>query len=226
MQKLENMILGKHYFKIALLLRDSLFLNGILYSSEAWYGLKESEIMELEKLDNILLRNIFEVPMSAPVISLYLESGCVRIRNILRARRLNFLHHLVNLDNDEMEYKFFKAQWDHPCPQDWTSQVKNDMIELGLPTSIEFVKSKSERIFKELVRKKVKSYEFSKLMEARKSKTKNIIYSNRDSFFNNSILASSCSKRFSGEASGILVGSAFKTYCRSFTKESLSPFFV
>ena len=175
---LENMILGKHYFKIALLLRDSLFLNGILYSSEAWYGLKESEIMELEKLDNILLRNIFEVPKSAPVISLYLESGCVRIRNILRARRLNFLHHLVNLNTEEMEYKFFKAQWDHPCPQDWTIQVKKDMIELGFPVSIEFVKSKSENMFKELVRKKVKSYEFSKLMESRKSKTKTIIYSN------------------------------------------------
>ena len=29
---LENMSLGEHYFKIAFLLRESLFLNGILYS--------------------------------------------------------------------------------------------------------------------------------------------------------------------------------------------------
>ena len=83
---LENMYLGEHYFKIAFLLRESLFLNGILYIAEAWYGLKESEINELEKIDNILLRSIFEVPRSAPIASLYLESGCVRIRNILKAR--------------------------------------------------------------------------------------------------------------------------------------------
>ena len=142
---LGNMHLGEHYFKIAFLLRESLFLNGILYSSEAWYGLKDSEIHELEKIDNILLRNIFEVPQSTPVVSLYLESGCVRIRNIIKARRINFLHHLVNLKKKEMEYKFFKVQWDHPCPDDWTLQVKQDMLDLGLPVSLQFVESKSEK---------------------------------------------------------------------------------
>ena len=137
-----------------------------------------SEIHELEKIDNILLRNIFEVPQSTPVVSLYLESGCVRIRNIIKARRINFLHHLVNLKKTEMEYKFFKVQWDHPCPDDWTLQVKQDMLDLGLPVSLQFVESKSEKTFKELVKSKIKIYEFSKLMEARKSKTKNIYYSN------------------------------------------------
>ena len=111
---LENISLGEHYIKIAFLLRESLFLNGILYSSEAWYGVKESEIIELENVDNMLLRNIFEVPKSAPIVSLYSESGCVRIRNILKARRLNFLHHLMKLDQEEMLYKFLKSQWDHP----------------------------------------------------------------------------------------------------------------
>ena len=83
---LENMSLGKHYFKTALLLRESLLLNGILYSSEAWYGLKKSEVADLEKVDTLLLRTIFEVPQSTPTVSLYLESGCIRIRNILKAR--------------------------------------------------------------------------------------------------------------------------------------------
>ena len=150
------MSLGKHYFKIAFLLRESLFLNGILYSSEAWYGLTKSEIADLEKVDMILLRNIFEVPQSTPTVSLYLESGCVRIRNILKARRINFLHHLANLKEEEMEYKFFKAQWDYPCHQDWTLQVKQDLADLGLPISLQFLTSKSEKNFKELVKVKVK----------------------------------------------------------------------
>ena len=174
---LENMCLGKHYFKIAFLLRESLFLNGILYSSEAWYGLKRSEVEELEKVDRTLLRSIFEVPQSAPTVSLYLESGCVRIRNILKARRVNFLHHLVNLDEKEMEYKFFKAQWDNPCPQDWTIQVQEDLVDLGIPTSLQFISSKTEKTFKELVKERVKALEFKELMEARKSKTENNIYS-------------------------------------------------
>ena len=151
-------------------------MNGILYSAEAWFGLKESEINKFEKIDNILLRSIFEVPRSAPIISLYLESGCVRIRNILKARRLNFLHHLVKLDKEEMLFKFFKAQWDHPCPQDWTIQVKRDMKEIGFPTSLEFVKSKSKDVFKDLVKSKIKALEFANLMEARMSKTENLKY--------------------------------------------------
>ena len=125
-----------------------------------------------------MLRSIFEVPRSAPIVSLYLESGCVRIRNILKARRINFLHHLAKLDKQEMLYKFFKAQWDHPCPQDWTIQVKKDMKEIGLPTSLEFVESKSKHVFKDLVKSRIKALEFENLMKARKSKTENLKYHN------------------------------------------------
>ena len=48
---LESVSFGSHYFKIALLLRESLLLNGILTNSESWYGLSKSEISQLEKVD-------------------------------------------------------------------------------------------------------------------------------------------------------------------------------
>ena len=174
---LDNISLGRHYFKTAFLLRESFFLNGILFSSEAWYGITEEEIDQLEKLDIQLLRYIFEVPHSVPVVSLYLESGCVRIRNIIRARRLNFLHYLANMKKDEMLYKFFKCQWDHPSQRDWTVQVRSDMRKIGLPESLEFVTSKSEKVFKEIVKREIKTFEFSNLMQERKSKTINLKYS-------------------------------------------------
>ena len=93
-----------------------------------------------------------------------------------KARRINFLHHLANLNREEMEYKFFKCQWDHPSPNDWTEQVKSDMAEVGLPVSLEFLTSNSEKVFKQLVKKKIKLYEFSNLMQERKSKTINLTY--------------------------------------------------
>ena len=49
---LESVSLGKHYFKIALLLRESLLINGIMTSAESWYGLKRCEIDLLEDLDH------------------------------------------------------------------------------------------------------------------------------------------------------------------------------
>ena len=176
---LESVSLGEHYFKIAFLLRESLFLNGILFSSESWYGLKEMEIKELEKLDKILLRHIFESPKSVPVSSLFLESGCVSIGTLIKARRVTFLHHLANLDESEMLFKFFKCQWDHPVQLDWTDQARLNLQELNIPVSLNFLKSKSKTVFKKLVKEKIKTFEFSRLMteKSNKSKLKNVSYS-------------------------------------------------
>merc|ERR1712105_190758 len=70
-----------------------------------------------------------------------------------------------------MQYKVFKAQWDHPCPQDWTLQVKNNIMEVGLPTSLEFVEFKSKNVVKDLVKYRVKSFEFLNLTFFQKIKT-------------------------------------------------------
>lgn len=102
---LESLSLGKHYFKIALLLRESLLINGVITSAESWYGLKKNEIEQLEDLDHQLLRHIFEVPKSVPTCALYLETGCLSLETIIKIRRVCFLHTLINLREDEMLHK-------------------------------------------------------------------------------------------------------------------------
>ena len=41
---LEKVTLGEYYFSTALLLREALFINGILTNAEVWYGLTKKEI--------------------------------------------------------------------------------------------------------------------------------------------------------------------------------------
>ena len=79
---LETVSFGKHYFKIALLLRESLLLNGTLTNCESWYGISESEILELENMDLTFFRTLFEVPHTVPTVSLFLETGIFSIRTI------------------------------------------------------------------------------------------------------------------------------------------------
>ena len=76
---LESVSFGSHYFKIALLLRESLLLNGILTNSESWYGLSKSEISQLEKVNLEFFRSLFNVPGTVPTAGIYLETGCYRI---------------------------------------------------------------------------------------------------------------------------------------------------
>ena len=91
----ETISLGKHYFKISLLLRESIFLSSILTNSEVWYRVTQSDIEELESLDRSLLRRILSCPSSTPTSALYLETGCNRVGTIIKARRVNFLRYLI-----------------------------------------------------------------------------------------------------------------------------------
>ena len=80
--------LGNHYFEIADILRESLFINRILWNVETWYDVKKSEVEELEKIDRMLIKRILNVPVSTPSALLYLETGMIPLRYIIQARRL------------------------------------------------------------------------------------------------------------------------------------------
>ena len=80
MTVLKKVSFGIKYFEIAIALREAHLINGMLGSSEAWYGLKTKEIDELESVDKILLRKILEAPQSSCIESLYLELGVIPIK--------------------------------------------------------------------------------------------------------------------------------------------------
>ena len=172
MSMVEKISLGKHYFKIAFLLRESIFLSSMLTYSEVWYKLTRSELDELEVLDRSLLKRIFSCPNSTPSAALYLESGCIRITTTVKARRVNYLQYLLKLPKHEMLSRFLYCQWLDKQPHDWTEQVKNDLKDFNLPAELEFIESKSVFSWKNLVKKKVKEYEFKSLMELKGSKVK------------------------------------------------------
>ena len=70
---LSDISLGSHYFKIAKILRESMFVNGLLLSAEAWYDVTEQDIRKLEEVDESILRNILNAHSKTPIEALYLE---------------------------------------------------------------------------------------------------------------------------------------------------------
>ena len=177
---LEKISLGKHYFKIALILRESLFLSSVLTNSEVWYRVTQSEIEELETLDRSLLKRIFSCPSSTPTSALYLESGSIRIGTILKARRINYLQYLLKLPKSEMLSKIFYCQLYGKNPHDWSEQVKKDLVDLNLTTNLQKIESMSQFSWKNLAKRKVKVFELEKLLEIKhlknKSKMKSLSY--------------------------------------------------
>ena len=53
--------------EIVILLRETMFINGILTNAEIWYNLTKEKIKELENLDLTLLRKVLRVPFSTHI---------------------------------------------------------------------------------------------------------------------------------------------------------------
>ena len=141
MDILNTVSFGSKYFEIAIILREAKLINGILTNVEVWYGLQTKEICELEEVDKLLLRRIFQVPNSACIESLYLELGLTPIRGIIKARRINYLHTLLQLKDEEMLFRFFEAQWKYPVKNYWVNQVKEDLLDFDLDLTLDDIKT-------------------------------------------------------------------------------------
>ena len=93
-----------------------------------------------------------------------IELGLTPIRIIIKARRINYLHYLVNLKENEMLYSVFMAQCKNPTKDDWTVKVQKYLQDLELDMSLEKMKKKSQWSFKRLVKIKSKEYTLDYLL--------------------------------------------------------------
>ena len=93
---------------------------------------------------------------------------------------MNYLQYLLKLPKSEMLSKFFYCQLYDKNPNDWSEQVKKDLVDLNLTTNLQEIESMSQFSWKNLVKKKVKVFELEKLVEIKhlknRSKMKSLTY--------------------------------------------------
>ena len=118
MNILQQISLGHHYFEIALLLRNSLFLSSVLNNVEVMYNFTNTDAEEFDKLDLILLRKIMNAPVSTPKEAFYLELGVLPPSAHIKLRRVCYLYYLLLKPKSEMISKFLCAQIRSPVKGD------------------------------------------------------------------------------------------------------------
>ena len=106
-------------------LRQAMLVNGCLFNSEAWYGVKESDMKLLEKVDESLLRGILNSHAKIPLEALYLETGALPIRFIIASRRLMYLHNILQRDSKELVRKIYNAQKADTSPGDFVELIND-----------------------------------------------------------------------------------------------------
>ena len=115
--------LGRHRMEVALKLREAMLINGILFNSEAWHGVTLAHIAKLEAIDEALLRGILKAHTKTPKEFLYLETGALPIKWIIAQRRINYMNHILQRDENELVKKVFLAQRNNPVQGDFVKLV-------------------------------------------------------------------------------------------------------
>ena len=168
---LSQVSLGHYHFEMALIFRDSSLISKLVYSSEVWYNITNEQYTKLEEIDEMFMRKIFNLPRSAPRISLYAECGKIPVRYIIKTRRLLYYWHILNLEEKEILHKFYLGQKFKPSRNDWVLTIQKDMDEIGLLMTEKEVKEMSQEKFKAIVQSKINVSVTKYLLSKRGSKT-------------------------------------------------------
>ena len=171
--------LGHYFYEIALIMRDSMLVSKLLSNSEIWYNMTKDQYIKLERIDELFFRRIFNVPISTPKESFYIEAGCLPLKYVIKIRRMMYLWHILHIKKEELLYKFYSAQNLATSKGDWVEQIKKEKAEMNLQLSDNKIRDISKEKFRELVKMKVKVLAIKHLneMKIRHSKTKNLVCS-------------------------------------------------
>ena len=153
-------------------LRQAMFLNASLFNSEAWHGVTDGEIERIEKVDEALLRGILNAHAKVPIEALYLETGAIPVRYILKSRRINYLQNILKKEDEELVKEVSNAQKESPLDGDYCKLVVSDQEHVNLSMTENEITNTSKAAFKTTVKNKVKSATFKSLIEAKNSHSK------------------------------------------------------
>ena len=165
MSILNSVSLGMFYMDVALILRDSMFLNGILTNCEIWYNMKEEHVKTLEVADNDLMRKIFNAHSKTGTELFFLEAGKIPIRFMISKRRLMYLWHILKQDGKELIKKIYNVQKVKFTKGDWYEMIQNEKKKYQINLEDDEISEMSNTKFKNIIEKKVYEVAFKFLKE-------------------------------------------------------------
>ena len=176
---LDEIPLGRFKMEIGLKLRQAMLLNGILYNSEAWHSLSETEVRIFETVDEHLLRSLVKGHAKTPLEFLYLEAGATPIRFIISSRRLNYHHCIIQREEEELTKRIYNEQKRNPTRGDFVQLIADDFKLIDVEQNDLAIQNTNKKSYKLIIKQKIKSAAFKYLQTKKEthSKVSHIQYS-------------------------------------------------
>ena len=175
-QKLKSFKLNKYYFECVILFKNSILRPTLLYACETYYDLVESEVRQLERIEESYLRLAFNTSRSCPISQLYLETNQYPLRFEIMKYRILFLKYICSQNEDSILRKFINLQLSRPIKGDFPSVIKRDLKYLNMDISFNEIKEMKLSTIKSALKNAIHKRAFSYLMSKQKSKGKDIKY--------------------------------------------------
>ena len=169
---LNNVSLGIYFFRTAFILRETMYINGIMMNSESWNFLSLKNIKSLEDSDARIFANIFCSPRSTNRVLFYLESAKIPVRYILSKRRLMYLWHILSRPPHELIRRVYEVQALKPVSHDWFHMISEERRKYDIDLTDKEIQSMSKTRFKSFINKKVDRFAFSKLISTARGQSK------------------------------------------------------
>ena len=174
--KLDSLTLKKYYFECGVIFLNIMLRSSILYASECYYNLKETELRQLERIEEGFLRRLLKTPKGCPISQLYLESGHIPARFHISKMRLLFLKYILGEDPNSLIHKILVLQIENPCRGDWASSCYEDLNYLEIDQSFEDIKKITKKQFTGILNEAIQKRAFNYLLQKRGSKGIEIEY--------------------------------------------------
>ena len=169
---IKDIPIGNLRVQIGLELRKSWLINGILFNSEVWYGMKDSDIASFVIIDQYLIRGLVNSHAKTPIEHLYLETGSLPIKYIIMSRRLIYLKEIIDRPESEIVKKIYRCQRANPDIGDWCQLVDQDFQEVNLHMNEDVIESLTVNDYKKIVKTSVKNAAFEQLDALKQSHSK------------------------------------------------------
>ena len=139
--------------------------------------MKESEVRQIERIEENFLRKVLKTSKGCPIVQLYLELGHTPARLEIQKMRVLFFQYILQENDESTLKKFFNLQLEKPTRKDWASTVLSDLKELQIDASFEEIRFMSKNQLTKILKEKQGKNALKYLVDKQGTKGKDIQYS-------------------------------------------------
>ena len=176
LNKLQSLNLQQYYFECSLIFMNVMLRGTILYGADMYYGLKETELRQLERIEESFMRKIFNTTKGCPIINLYLEFGQIPARFEVMKMRLLFLKYILEQPKESNISKMLELQFEKPTYGDWANKCLSDIENINLKLTLDEIRAMSKQKYIRMLKEKIFQSALKYLLEKRGKKGKEISY--------------------------------------------------